>query len=658
MTGVKKQLLMMERPHLLLTAREKPGLRSVESLKKAVRDDFFRPYWESLQALALRDAALPPLLPGSVFPGRSAVQAQHANCDWGIVNAVCRRVQYAALAHLVTGEPGFRDSALRQMEALFDPAQWPIWRDKAHAHLAADLRTGTLSAALGLAYDWLAPSLNGEQRRWIVAGIDRCGIQPYWKAVREKAGFVTAMSNWTTCVVGGLGIAGMALGGDHPQSRELVDFAVPIMDSYLKQFGPDGEFNESVGYSNATILAVEFYLAHRYWTGGGANRLALAPFPPFGRWLMAMTLPPGRLAALGDSQIQAPPQTVQCAAIAAAARDPVLQGFWKDYPEPPGERCDLVKTLLWPDPSVEAQSPAGHLPKGRVFAAHGMVFSSRSDWNPRNAACVVYGKGGCGKEIHGHHDAGQVCIDGHGERLITDSANPSNYPADYFGPNRWRYHNAPAWGHNVLTFDGEDQSESATARARWVSSAFDDERGGAWLLDLTDNYPGSTRVRRSLVHLLPGLVAVLDDAVLPVEKSIALRWHTADACEPASDGAFFIRRGAVRLAGRVINLEDGPLTLRRGEHAYEPPFDKGRLGEPLEQRHERYVEALLKGDRCRLLTLFAVIGPDEPDAAWSGGGGGWSIQTARGKAIATWAGGRLELAEADRRLSVETRGEG
>ncbi len=633
------------RPHLFLTAEPRPGLHSLAGVREAIGGGHAKRCWDEIRAAAERDAGRPPLLPGSMVPDRDEMQARHANPDYVIVDAVCRRIQYAALAHLLTGDGRFRDSALLQMEALFDARLWPDWRDKAHRHGAADLRTGSLCNAVSVSYDWLASGLSVARRNWIVEGLDRCGIQPYLKAVREKAGFMEARNNWTTCVVGGLGIAGMALGEDHPQSRDLIDLALPRMETYLEQYGADGEFNESVGYSNATQLVVEFYLAYRYWTGGGENRLARAPFPQFGRWLMAMTLPPGRVAALGDAGINAPPVTVQIAAIAAATRDPVLQGFWEAYPVPPGVRRDLVKLLLWPDPLLESRSPEGLVPRGRVFDGHGMVFSSRSDWDSRRTASVVYGKGGCGKEMHGHHDAGQVCLDGYGERLITDPANPSLYPADYFGPERWRYYNASAWGHNVLVFDRADQRPDAAARARWVESAFDDETGGHWTLDLTGNYGGTKRVRRTLVHLLPAIVAVLDEAELEDEREISLRWHTVDRCEPDSEGRFRVCQNGVRLAGQVIRLDGGALTVRRGEHAYEAPFDKGRLGEGLDQRRESYVEAVTTGRSGRLLSLFAVIGPDEPDAAWSGGNGTWTIRTSRGAAVVTCGKGDLKVAE-------------
>jgi hypothetical protein len=66
------------------------------------------------------------------------------------------------------------------------------------------------------------------------------------------------------------------------------------------------------------------------------------------------------------------------------------------------------------------------------------------------------------------------------------------------------------------------------------------------------------------------------------------------------------------------------------------------------------VEAAFTADRVRLLTLFAVIGPGEPDSAWSGSAGRWQIQTPRGVVEVAWSEGRLEVAEQHRSLTAET----
>ena len=86
---------------------------------------------------------------------------------------------------------------------------------------------------------------------------------------------------------------------------------------------------------------------------------------------------------------------------------------------------------------------------GRVYHGHSQNISVRSNWDPRSTTCVVYGKGGHGAEGHGNHDAGQVCIDSYGNRLITDPGSPPGYPADFFGQNRYEYYNASALGHKA-----------------------------------------------------------------------------------------------------------------------------------------------------------------------------------------------------------------
>ena len=103
---------------------------------------------------------------------------------------------------------------------------WPEWQDIYHRRrldFDADLRTGQLCRDLGLAYDWLYPYMTEAERAWYVEGLDRRGIQPYLRAVEAGAGWVDRMNNWMTCIVGGLGMCGMALNEDHPQSQQLID---------------------------------------------------------------------------------------------------------------------------------------------------------------------------------------------------------------------------------------------------------------------------------------------------------------------------------------------------------------------------------------------------------------------------------------------------
>jgi hypothetical protein len=617
------------RPSIYLTETPLAGLRSLDDLQSSIRHDRVRVIWEQVRANADAAFGAPPLTPRSPLPGRSESQARHANPDYTICHAVGQRLLNAALAHLLTGKPAYRDAALVQAEALYDENLWPDWRDLAHRRVMADLRTGMLALALALAYDWLHRSLRPDQRRWLLQGLDRRGIQPYLEGVAAGNWWFEPRNNWHTVIVGGLGIAGMALGADHPQAGHLVDLALPRLRDYLTRLGPDGEFNESPSYANSMLMPVAFFAAHRFHTHGRDNLLAAWPFPESCRWIMHLTLPPGCVVPFGDAHLGAAPVVAHVAAVADACRDPVLQGFYLRQSQTGIGRAHPPLELLWFNPSLQSASPEGRLPRGRAFPAHSGCIVSRADWNPDSSPCVVYGKAGHGAEAHGHHDAGTVCLDAFAKRLLVD-LGVYYYPADFFGPNRYAYYFAAARGHNILTIGGRELRTSPMDRARIVESRFNDERDAYWQLDLTPLYDGARRVTRTVVHRLPGILAVLDEAELITEESVSLRWHTVDQAEPDADGAFVVAADTVRLAARIARLDPGPIAFRRGEHTHRPPFDRDRLGEPLEQKHESYVEATLTASACRLLSLFCVFGPGQEPQSWRQAGDTWRITSPQG----------------------------
>lgn len=630
------------------------GLRTVDDLRNdLVRDDWSRDTWQRMLALAEAEVKRGPVLITDELPGRPPSMVASRNPDYVVCHEAGQLLLRASLAHLLTGRAEFKAAALAQLAALYDPAVWPDWIDQGHTHFSfkADLRTGMLSQAVAGAYDWLAPTLSAEERRWVIEGLDRRGIQPYLESIEMNAWWVHHLNNWLTCIVGGLGIAGMALDGEHPDARRLIDFAVEKLEGYLSIYGPEGEFNESVGYAGANRLPVEFFVAHRYWLGGKQTRLARTPFPEMCRWIMQTTLPPGRVVSVGDCWPEHPVRTGYVAAVAAANQDGILQWFYQQYQQRSAEPYQL---LIY-DGRVPPVSPEGQVPLFKAYHAQGKLVISRTDWGTATTACVVHSKAGR-EESHEHNDVGQLCLDGYGERLIIDLGSPSGYPEDFFEAVRWRYYNASIRGHNVLMFDGEEQRSPNFKRGEaldttaWsgsiVSENFRPEVGTAWKMDLSLAYLPGQKVTRTVVHLYPGYVAVLDEAELASEQAISLRWHTCDRAEPDAEGNFVVRGRQGKVTAVIARLDEGAMTLGRGEHHYEAPFDRDRTGTPLEQRRESYVEATLHGNRCRILTLFCV----EPAAAaatlWTRVDGTWT----HGEVVAQLTAERVELANGDQTI--------
>jgi hypothetical protein len=108
-----------------------------------------------------------------------------------------------------------------------------------------------------------------------------------------------------------------------------------------------------------------------------------------------------------------------------------------------------------------------------------------------------------------------------------------------------------------------------------------------------------------------------------------------------------VESDGVKLAARVVALEGAAVEPVRGEHAYRPPHDCNRVGEPLEQRRESYVELARTAASCRLLTLFAVLPRGAEAATWETDADAWTIQTAAGRFTVRVDSGSLAIRRGD-----------
>ena len=207
----------------------------------------------------------------------------------------------------------------------------------------------------------------------------------------------------------------------------------------------------------------------------------------------------------------------------------------------------------------------------------------------------------------------------------------------------------------MLVFGGREMAAKRGDSAQIMAAEFDDRRGGFWQLDLVELYDGAKRVCRTVVHLNPAVVVVLDEAVLDREEEISLRWHTVDRCGPDREGRFCVESGKVRLAARVVRLDGPDISCERNEHEYRPPYDRYRLGTPLKQRHESFIEAKLRGSQCRLFSLFAVFPPGEEAKTWEESDDGWVIETPDGSVVVEVDSNALEVVNERSRLAWRVR---
>ncbi len=639
------------RPSIYLAAEEdEHGLRTLADLRHDIEaDEASATLWKAMLDDIEGDFESDPVI---VEPG--------GHVSWGVAHNASQRIMRNALAAAVTKEERYREQALMQIAVVLDPILWwpENWRDTPHGGMNVDLRAPRLALAMALAYDWMHDQLSEAERRWLIDQIDERAIRPYLKDMEQGTWWRDGTNNWTTVIVGGFGMVGMALGDSHPKSEYLVELSEPRMRNYLDVLGDDGSFNETPFYANALRQPVDYFAALRYHRGGELENDPLADgrLGKAARWMMYVMLPPGRVMRFGDCDDAEQPLPF-FPRVAQAGADGMIQWSYLNQPvkfpfDTP--RRDLVSELLGYDGGLEPEFPGGELPLGRAFGEHGKIISSRASWDPDSTPSVAYGK--AGREGHGANDVGQFCLDGYGEELIIALGMPAGgYPPDYFNGNREEYYNASTIGQNVLMFDGREQNKNYVAEI--LEAEFDDELGGLWRLDLTPVYDGAEKVQRTVVHLLPDVAVVLDEARLEEESEISLRWHTANRAEPSDEGAFTVKAGDVRLAAQVSPTDDSGVSHKRGEHAYEEPYDKTRHGEPLRQPNESFIKTTARERRISLLTLFAVQRKDAPSRSWQFRDGKWAIETPEGRVTVEVNGSELivEREDGQSRIIGETR---
>lgn len=618
---------------------QNPAIRAarIDELRRVLASPIGTRIWHEIKEAALRERDLPPYLVDSIFPGRDAYAAGLLGMDYTLCRAVGLRITRHALMFLVEGDRQWIDAVLRQTDVLFDDVEYPAWNHVARMVSNDDdddtfkksidlkknevhLRTGMLANSVSLTLNWLRPHLQPDQLNTMVRGLEKRAIRPFQAAIEQEPWWLEVNNNWLTCIVGGLGICGMALDGLHEEAQSLIDFADPLMERHLEDYGSHGEFNEGVGYAGAIYLVVDYYAARLGWSESQHNRLAEPPFVDIATWYVQMSVPPGRLYTYGDGHAGAPLKADWMPAIASALQDRFLQGFANEH------RSTLAapQQLFYLDSDLESHGLSGHLPLGVAFEEHGACISSRTSWDWHSTACVV-GSKARREDNHEHNDPGQVVIDGEGQPLIVDWGTPeTTYPAGFFTHHRFDYFEGNAFGHNVLVF-GDREMESCYelhpkytdgaalhgkralhAQGHIVSSDFDDSWGGQWSIDTTAAWSGVIKNLRTVLHIHPGFVIVLDEAQLDSSESVSLRWNTAREATLVGDDGFNLQLQGVGLAAHVLDLAGGVTALRLANHQYHEPWNKDQFGGILPERDCPYVEARTNGDRCRLLSLFCV----------------------------------------------------
>ncbi|HTO95108.1 MAG TPA: heparinase II/III family protein, partial [Bacteroidota bacterium] len=371
--------------------------------------------------------------------------------------------------------------------------------------------------------------------------------------------------------IAGLGIAGCLLKGKHPQAENWIAMAESSAKAFSVMYGPDGAYDEGVGYwaYTSTHLALLVEVIRRTL---GRDISGIINFPGTVRYGLRMWMPvagrPNDCVDFGDAWAIA--DVAVAAWTGSRLKDPVAT-FVATHAGEPGSPWSVI----WLDTDEHDEKPGPSLRDVR-FSNDWVV--SRSGWDVADG--VVALRSG-GPANHEHADRNSVIFKAHGERIFHDPYHAA-YP--YTDP-LWvlrltKSHTSVLIGGEGHQYhDGHEGTNASFAESHVVEYRADD-RSMVVTSDATAAYhlvnQDVTLVQRTLVFLKPDILAVIDRVrlsknPLPVQARFQIDNSDGKGSVTAEAGSFIVHRPNV--TARTLVFSGAGVAVRTG--TIEIPSDKG-----------------------------------------------------------------------------------
>jgi hypothetical protein len=457
-------------------------------------------------------------------------------------NIESRIITLAGLYRL-TGDKKYKDRAVSEMLSASSFKDW----NPSHF-----LDTAEMTAALGIGYDWLYPSLTLDQRTTIRDALQHKGIDPFLSLLHSNQ--VHYNNNWgEVCfggeVIGVLAIAEHTDAASMKQVTEIVGAARSNMDTLLQEFSPDGGFSEGPGYWNyASVYAVLYLSSLETALGTTFDHGTAKGFASTGSYRIQSIGPSFLTSNFGDCEEKSgvAPQMFW---LARKFHRPDFLASELNLEQhvnaPSGGEDQRFKFLglVWYALAPPSRSVI-LAPTDQVFAKVAQVYL-RNSWSDRDSWYIGF-KGGDVRANHSHLDLGSFVFDASGQRWAVDLGNDSYALPGYFGPQRWDYYRTRTDGHNTITVN--DHSEDLDASATISRSQAGPDRKFA-IMNLDKAYKKEITQWSRGIRLYDNGELLVTDEITP-RASVNLTWH------------FHTKKNiALSLDGRTATLSEGLVSM-------------------------------------------------------------------------------------------------
>lgn len=554
---------------LLFDAGDLPRIR------ETVRNPRFAPFWKSLTDVDLEADRR--------FLTTELKLNNHVK-DMLRVRQILERTSFV---YALTEDPKQLDIAKLAIDRLLAYKRWDYFLEGGQETIGLQ-RAPEATLAMSFARDWLDSVLSRDvkeemERQIAEKGAPACYRTLYGMKYPDRVkgwGFdpesdyafrfdlrrwplILNSTNLKVIPIAGLGVAGCLLRGKHDLAQRWIDMALGSAKAFSTMFGPDGSYEEGVGYWGYTAEHLSLFLEVLRRTTGQDER-KLINFPGTARYALQMSMPtagkPDDCVNFSDAA------TMGDISVAAWTARLYQDGLAQHVALKTGEVRSHY-AAVWYDPAVKPAEPGPELMDVR-FANDWVV--SRSGWQEQDT--VVALRSG-GPSNHEHSDRNSVIFKAYGERLFHDPFHAAySYTQPHWLLRQTEAHTAVLIGGKGHQYhDGHEGTNASWAEARVV-----EYRPGKGHLVVTSDATGAYRlvnpdvelVTRSLVFLKPDVLLLIDRVRLAAKPlAVQVRFQVYDddnkGTVAAEGSRFQITRPGATLHG--LSLGNGKLIVRTGK---------------------------------------------------------------------------------------------
>ena len=502
----KGELSIVER---LDEEKAKPAILLDENLRKGDPHK-----WRGLW-LQLRPPEPPALRPGEGWDPFEGVG----------VTATWRTLSWHTFSHWVIGsaltdDPVFAEQARRWVVVM---ARWCFWKRPTYIHF--DFGTAYALQNFAMGYDIAHHLMSEGERAEVREAIAQLARGLYLNTLTGHGTIYNDLrGNHTAVTLCGLGLAGLALLGEHPEAPQWVALAEQFMLDAFEEH-TSGAWTESPSYGNYGVNEW-LKLAEMLRNVTGRDHLKHPFVKRYGEYQLMICDWEGRNLGYNGGGCGQRWNHWIFFYIAKECRWPEMQWLANFCLKEVEAFSGYGDAFWWVDPTLEARRPTARN-VGKHFEDIGLSVW-RSSWEDDCTILLHHcGRKGQHKEENMNHFTLYAC----GQRILPDGLGGRTI------------------NHNVPIIAGRKQNKWGPGKTLTFHT---DGRSGYSLGDATRAYGPKTL--RHVLYLRPGVVVIVDDIALSSSRSVPIEFRLHPNGETVTQGnAFRVTAGDVTLVGICVD---------------------------------------------------------------------------------------------------------